>query len=162
MPFVKRVVTPKYVCRKQRQQGSAGAAAAAGPNETPSTSKALVALPLQDHELESITNVTLSNALRQLASLLLISNEIFAELNHELESITERSMSVKKRIEALAQKVDAADPKLVPVRKYTFFFLRFIFYGLKVNQLKSFCVRISLEITMKDNFWVMVLVWVGR
>lgn len=110
MPFVKRVVAPKYVCRKKQNPA---------PGCPPGESLA-IALPLQDYELETITNVTLSNALRQLASLLLISNEIFAELNKELEAITERSVGVKQRIDALALKVDGFDPKLVPVRKYTF------------------------------------------
>lgn len=109
MPFVQRVVTPKYVCRrKQQQQSAPGGGGELG---------VVPSLPLQDNELESITNVTLSNALRQLASLLLVSNEIFTELNKELETITERSLGVKKRIQALADQVDAFDPKLVPVRK---------------------------------------------
>lgn len=113
MPFVKRVVQPKYICRKRQQQPNAPGTP--GDSLVPCTSSN--ALPLQDYELETITNVTLSNALRQLASLLLISNEIFSELNKELEQISDRSVGLKQRIETLAQKVDNHDPKLVPVRK---------------------------------------------
>lgn len=111
MPFVKRVVQPKYICRKRQQQNAPGGPP--GDSLVPSTSSGVV----QDFELETITNVTLSNALRQLASLLLISNEIFSELNKELEQISDRSMGLKQRIDTLAQKVDNDDPKLVPVRK---------------------------------------------
>lgn len=117
MPFVKRVVQPKYICRKrqqqQQQQNAPGGQGIPGDSLVPSTSSGVV----QDFELETITNVTLSNALRQLASLLLISNEIFSELNKELEQISDRSIGLKQRIETLAQKVDNDDPKLVPVRK---------------------------------------------
>lgn len=112
MPFVKRVVQPKYICRKRQQQNAPGGPPG-GDSLVPSTSSGVV----QDFELETITNVTLSNALRQLASLLLISNEIFSELNKELEQISDRSMGLKQRIDTLAQKVDNDDPKLVPVRK---------------------------------------------
>lgn len=113
MPFVKRVVTPKYVCRKKQPS----TLPPGGSSIQSDSTSVVVVLPLQDYELETITNVTLSNALRQLASLLLISNEIFAELNGELEGITKRSLDLKERIEVLNKKVDNFDPKLVPVRK---------------------------------------------
>lgn len=109
MPFVKRVVTPKYICRKKQNNA---------PGKSHSTPNGgVVATTIQDHELETITNITLSNALRQLASILLISNEIFAELNKELETINDRSCKVKQRIDKLSKTVEESDPKLVPVRK---------------------------------------------
>ncbi|XP_063706193.1 uncharacterized protein LOC134835252 [Culicoides brevitarsis] len=117
MPFVKRVVQPKYICRKSKAPGQQAAASSSEQQQqTPGDS--LVPCNngiVQDYELETITNVTLSNALRQLASLLLISNEIFSELNKELETISDRSAGLKQRIEKLAEKVDNDDPKLVPV-----------------------------------------------
>lgn len=111
MPFVKRAVTPKYICRK-RQNNT--------PYKNYLTNAGVV--PVQDYELENITNKTLSNALRQLASVLLISNEIFSELNKELELINERSSRVKHRMDALSQEVEQNDPKVIPVRKYSILF----------------------------------------
>lgn len=105
MPFVQRVVTPKYVARSTK----------------PSHSRGTAALPVQDYELEAITNLTLSNALRQLASLVLISNQIFTELNKELASVSERSLGIKQRIDNLSKRVEEFDPKQVAVRKYPSF-----------------------------------------
>lgn len=102
MPFVQRVVTPKYVARSIK----------------PSHSRGATSLPVQDYELEAITNLTLSNALRQLASLVLISNQIFTELNKELASVSERSLGIKQRIDNLSKRVEEFDPKQVTVRKY--------------------------------------------
>lgn len=81
---------------------------------------------MRDNELETITNLTLSNAMRQLASLLALSKEIFTELNKELEVVSERSTRIKSKLTSLQQRVDdpSYDAKLVVVRKYTqiFFF----------------------------------------
>ncbi|XP_058813903.1 mucin-2 [Topomyia yanbarensis] len=99
MPFVQRVVTPKYVARSTK----------------PSHSRGAVSLPVQDYELEAITNLTLSNALRQLASLVFISNQIFTELNKELASVSERSLGIKQRIDNLSKRVEEFDPKQVTV-----------------------------------------------
>lgn len=69
-------------------------------------------------ELESMCNITLSNCLRQLASLLVIANNMFSVLNGELQGITDRTTSIKKRIQQLEGNVYNFDPKLVSVRKY--------------------------------------------
>lgn len=122
MPFVKRVVTPKYICRKKQNNA---------PGKSNPTPDSAAVTAIQDHELETITNITLSNALRQLASILLISNEIFAELNKELEIINDRSCKVKQRIDNLSQEVEEADPKLVPVRKWNTILINFIVYEYK-------------------------------
>lgn len=104
MPFVKRVVTPKYIARSSKLALQPYAAAPT--------------IPVADNEFEALTNVTLSNALRQLASLVYISNQIFTELHQELSSVNERSLGIKQRIDRLSAKVDQCDPKQVTVRKY--------------------------------------------
>lgn len=100
MPFVQRQVEPKFVARRS---------AASKIKYSQST--------LQDNELESITNLTLSNAIRQLASLLALSKEIFAELDEQLEKIGDRSMRAKERLTVLNNKIEAPsyDAKLVVV-----------------------------------------------
>lgn len=102
MPFVQRQVQPKFVARRPISSNSK-------PRST----------QLQDNELEAITNLTLSNAMRQLASLLALSKEIFNELNSELEVISERSCRLKGKITKIQSRVDdpSYDAKLVVVRK---------------------------------------------
>jgi hypothetical protein len=102
MPFVQRQIEPKYIARRS----------AASKKSTSSS-------PLRDNELETITNLTLSNAMRQLASLLALSKEIFTELNKELEAVSERSTRIKGRLTTLQTRVEDSnyDAKLVVVRK---------------------------------------------
>lgn len=103
MPFVQRQIEPKYIARRS----AASKKLSSGPS------------PLRDNELEAITNLTLSNAMRQLASLLALSKEIFTELNKELEVVSERSTRIKGKITTLRSRVDVSsyDAKLVVVRK---------------------------------------------
>lgn len=98
MPFVQRVIEPKYLCRT-------GLWDEEGKPRVP------------DDELEAVTNITLSNALRQLASLVLVADDIFADLGHQLKAITERSERLRNKIGLIDEKVTAYDPKKVPVRK---------------------------------------------
>ena len=104
MPFVQRQIEPKYIARRSAasKRSSSGGSS-----------------PLRDNELETITNLTLSNAMRQLASLLALSKEIFTELNKELEVVSERSTRIKSKLTSLRNKVDdpSYDAKLVVVRK---------------------------------------------
>lgn len=79
---------------------------------------------ITDEELQAVTNCTLSNALRQLASLVLLAEDIFSELTVQLQGVTERSKVAQTKIEKINELVEKYDPKKVPVRKYrTFLFL---------------------------------------
>lgn len=73
---------------------------------------------VSDEELQAVTNCTLSNALRQLASLVLLAEDIFSELTGQLHGITERSKVAHAKIEKISEIVEKYDPKKVPVRKY--------------------------------------------
>ena len=133
MPFVQRVVQPIYISRTKKtsessyQQSTSSGAAAAGSHDTvtgrnivesTTTTTTVLAVPHADYEFDYVTNLTLSNALRQLASLVLIANDIFTELNAELHNVGERARGIKCRIDTLEKTVDEFDPKLVAVRKY--------------------------------------------
>lgn len=72
---------------------------------------------ISGHEFESISNLTLSNALRQLASLVLLASDIFDELQSELLSVGERARNVQRKVIAVEQRVSAYNPKMVTVRK---------------------------------------------
>ncbi|KFB53254.1 AGAP001583-PA-like protein [Anopheles sinensis] len=99
MPFVQRVVTPKYIARSSKLALQPYAAAPT--------------IPVADNEFEALTNITLSNALRQLASLVFISNQIFTELHQELTSVSERSVGLRQRLDRLSEKVESFDPKQI-------------------------------------------------
>lgn len=101
MPFVQRAVEPKYLSRTSLRD---------------SDGKPRVS----DGELQAVTNCTLSNALRQLASLVLLAEDIFSELTAQLQDITERSKVAQSKITNINVLVEQYDPKKVPVRKYYF------------------------------------------
>uniref|UniRef100_A0A1A9ZXN5 Uncharacterized protein n=1 Tax=Glossina pallidipes TaxID=7398 RepID=A0A1A9ZXN5_GLOPL len=69
------------------------------------------------HEFDSISNITLSNALRQLASLVLIASDIFADLHKELRIVGERARVVQNKIITVERSVSDYDPKTVTVQK---------------------------------------------
>ncbi|XP_038223243.1 uncharacterized threonine-rich GPI-anchored glycoprotein PJ4664.02 isoform X2 [Zerene cesonia] len=96
MPFVERVVEPKFLSRTSLRD---------------ETGKQKVT----DEELQAVTNCTLSNALRQLASLVLLAEDIFNELTLQLEGITERSKVAQVKIGKISELVENYDPKKVPV-----------------------------------------------
>lgn len=99
MPFVQRVVEPKFLSRRCLH----------GEDGQPL---------ITDYELEAVTNNTLSSALRQLASLVVIANDIFEDLAKQLQNVGERSRRLRNRIESVEEKVVAFDPRKVTVRKY--------------------------------------------
>ena len=111
MPFVQRVIEPKYLSRISLHD----------ENGAPL---------ITDCELEAIANNTLCNALRQLASLVVIANDIFVDLTKQLEDVSDRSKTLKVKIEQVGERLGHFDPKKVTVRKCSFFFffvLRFVF-----------------------------------
>lgn len=67
--------------------------------------------------------------MRQLASVLALSKEIFTELSSELDGINERSTRLKGKLTKIQGRVESSsyDAKLVVVRKYpmTYAFLQF-------------------------------------
>lgn len=99
MPFVQRVVEPKYLSRTSLRDADGK------PKVT-------------DEELQAVTNCTLSNALRQLASLVLLAEDIFSELTAQLQGISERSKVAQGKIDKINEIVIQYDPKKVTVRKY--------------------------------------------
>ncbi|CAK1546192.1 unnamed protein product [Leptosia nina] len=96
MPFVERVVEPTFLSRTSLRDEN-------GKQK------------VTDEELQAVTNCTLSNALRQLASLVLLAEDIFSELTGQLEVIRERSKTAQAKIETISELVEKYDPKKVPV-----------------------------------------------
>lgn len=99
MPFVQRVVQPKYLSRVNLHDEGGKP-------------------KIKDGELEAVTNYTLSSALRQLASVVLIANDIFEGLNKQLGDVSTRTAKLREKISAVEAAVSRYDPKMVTVRKY--------------------------------------------
>ncbi|KAG5869598.1 hypothetical protein JTB14_012834 [Gonioctena quinquepunctata] len=102
MPFVQRFVEPKFLSRTQLfdEDGKP---------------------KVDDEELQAVTNNTLCNALRQLASLVLVANDIFEELGGQLQGIKKRSEAIQVKLNVLEGKAVKFDPKEVTVRKWMFY-----------------------------------------
>ncbi|KAL7299868.1 hypothetical protein TKK_0007200 [Trichogramma kaykai] len=99
MPFVTRKVEPRYLCRGHVKQGEATRNWPVGA------------------ELEAAANGALTASLKQLASLLVAAEDIFAELTGELAGIADRSGRLRARIDRVEEKLAQQDPKKIPVRK---------------------------------------------
>lgn len=86
MPLPKRSIEPVHVARSVYQQEE-----------------------LQNTELETVTNTTLTNIIRQLSSLSKHAEDIFGELARDVGSIGDRANSLQARIDRLAIKVTQLD-----------------------------------------------------
>ncbi|XP_022222158.2 wiskott-Aldrich syndrome protein family member 3 isoform X4 [Drosophila obscura] len=86
MPLPKRSIEPVHVARSVYQQDE-----------------------LQSVELETVTNTTLTNIIRQLSSLSKHAEDVFGELARDVGSIGDRANSLQARIDRLAIKVTQLD-----------------------------------------------------
>lgn len=102
MPFVQRAVGPVRLSRAKLHDERG-------------------APTVRDGELEAVTNCALSNALRQMASVATLADEVFRELRGQLADVAARSAGLKLRVQAVGRLVDASDPRAVTVRKSSFF-----------------------------------------
>uniref|UniRef100_A0A2S2R768 Uncharacterized protein n=1 Tax=Sipha flava TaxID=143950 RepID=A0A2S2R768_9HEMI len=96
MPFVQRAVAPVHLSRVKLHNDQG-------------------APTVRDRELDAVTNFALSNALRQMASVAALADEVFRELRNQLTDVATRSAGLKCRVQALGHLVDHADPKAVTV-----------------------------------------------
>lgn len=98
MPFIQQAISPVNLSRpntsseRYRDRGDSG------------------------DDFDYIVNYTLSNVLRQLASVLAVADGIFHDLNHELTSIRDRSNKVKQQIEDVDKALEEYD--LEVLRKF--------------------------------------------
>ncbi|XP_075152213.1 wiskott-Aldrich syndrome protein family member 3 SCAR isoform X4 [Haematobia irritans] len=86
MPLPKRSIEPVHVARSVYQQDE-----------------------LQSVELETVTNTTLTNIIRQLSSLSKHAEDVFGELARDVGNIGDRANSLQARIDRLAIKVTQLD-----------------------------------------------------
>lgn len=105
MPFLMRKVEPRYIGRGHVPTGAVAQGLPVGA------------------ELEAVANGALTATLKQLASLLIKAEDIFAELTQELTKVTERSASLRLRLNRVEQQLVLVDPKKIPVRECLLFIL---------------------------------------
>lgn len=103
MPFVQRAVAPVHLSRVKLHDDQG-------------------APTVRDRELDAVTNCALSNALRQMASVAALADEMFRELRNQLTDVATRSAGLKCRVQALGHLVDNADPKAVTVRELSHYY----------------------------------------
>ncbi|XP_062890897.1 wiskott-Aldrich syndrome protein family member 2 [Mobula hypostoma] len=125
MPLVTRNIEPRHLCRQ------------------PLPSNVL-------SELECVTNITLSNVIRQLGSLSKYAEDIFGELFREAGSFAFRVNSLGERIDRLQVKVTQLDPKVEDVSLQTIN-LRKAFKSSTNQDQQLFC-RTSLPIPINDTY----------
>lgn len=91
MPLPKRVIEPVFVARSVYER-----------NELPG-------------DLETVTNTTLTNIMRQLSSLARHSEDLFGELARETNNMADRANSLQTRIDRLSIKVTQLDSEVKEV-----------------------------------------------
>lgn len=87
MPLPKRLIEPNYVARSGYSREDIS----------------------ETTELETVTNTTLTNIIRQLSSLSKHSEDLFGELAREAVNLSERANSLQARIDRLSIKVTQLD-----------------------------------------------------
>lgn len=79
-------------------------------------------------EFDYIVNYTLTNVLRQLASVLAVADGIFKNLNHELTSIRNRSNKVKQKIEDVDKAFEEYDLEMLRKLYYYYYYFYHYYY----------------------------------
>lgn len=98
MPFIQRIIEPVFVSRPSEHERTIQTT---HNKHKPSAN--------DDDEFTSIANCTLSNVLRQLASVVLIADKIMVDLNGELQNIRSRTEKIKERINGVEQTLENID-----------------------------------------------------
>lgn len=96
MPFIQRIVEPVFLSRPTPPSPApaTSAAASSSAQQTQSNRNDLSG----GDEFTTIANCTLSNILRQLASVILCADQILGGLGDELQTIRTRTENIKRRI----------------------------------------------------------------
>lgn len=127
MPFIQQVITPVNLSRapptNERYRNAAAVSSsaatdgAAGAGAAASAASAAAAGDT-GNEFDFFVNFTLSNVLRQLASVLAVADGIFQDLNNELSSIRTRTDTVRQKIEIVDKTLEDYDLEML--RKLSF------------------------------------------
>lgn len=125
MPFIQRIVEPVFLSRPTQSTAT----------EQPSNNN--VTKTTHDEDFTSIANCTLANILRQLASVVLVADEILSDLGNELQTIRDRSNNIQKRIIGVGKSLETVDT----TRICKLFFSIILLYNNRCYALKPKQIR---------------------
>lgn len=103
MPFIQRIIEPVFVSRPSEHEQTIQTTH--GKHKKPSIN--------DDDDFTSIANCTLSNVLRQLASVVLIADGIMTDLNGELQIIRSRTEKIRGRINGVEKSLENIDLTII-------------------------------------------------
>lgn len=115
MPFIQRIIEPVFLSRPTQQSTTAEQQPSSTETATTTTttvSKAKTTTTTHD-DFTSIANCTLANILRQLASVVLVADEILSDLGNELQTIRDRSNNIQKRIVGVEKSLENIDETII-------------------------------------------------
>lgn len=112
MPFVQRVIHPIFLSRPSQRERITPTNDPSNVSTAPKTLLSNKQISSND-EFDFIANFTLSNVLRQLASVLLVADEILTDLNDELKNIRHRTENVKQRIDGVERILEGFDSNII-------------------------------------------------
>lgn len=113
MPFIQRIVEPVFLSRPTQQSTTAEQQpSSTAETATTAVSKTTTTTTTYD-DFTSIANCTLANILRQLASVVLVADEILSDLGNELQTIRDRSNNIQKRIVGVEKSLENIDETII-------------------------------------------------
>ena len=140
MPFVLRQVTPVRLSRLI----PTATAAAADDDDDDGNNQVNGRVKDDDDARQLVTNRTLSNCLRQLASVVSLANEIFSQCQCEADALNERTACLLRRLNQLQVQsaVESLDYRTVAIRKLQLHFFLFSFRLWLLNpSISCVCTR---------------------
>lgn len=127
MPFIQRIIEPVFVSRPTlttsssspehsqsliQRPAESSSCASSSLSSTPQTLKAKSTTTTCD-DFGAISNCTLSNILRQLASLVLCADGILGSLGDELQRIQHRTEKIKRRLVGVERSIEEIDETII-------------------------------------------------
>lgn len=98
MPFIQRIIEPVFLSRPTQSTA---------PDQPSNVTKAT------HDDFTSIANCTLANILRQLASVVLVADQILTDLGSELQTIRDRSNNIQQRIIGVEKSLESIDTSII-------------------------------------------------
>lgn len=114
MPFIQRIVEPVFLSRPTQQSTTAEQQPSSTATVSTTVSKTTTTTTVATHDdFTLIANCTLANILRQLASVVLVADEILNDLGNELQTIRNRSNNIQKRIVDVEKSLENIDETII-------------------------------------------------
>lgn len=101
MPFIQRTIEPVFLSRPTQHTD---ALANEPKNSTTQPT---------DDDFTLIANCTLANVLRQLASVVLVADEILSDLGNELQTIRNRTDCIRRRIVGVEKSLENVQETII-------------------------------------------------